>query len=460
MARSAGAPSAARSEVRACGEEPGRGQESHRNRGNPPPTGRYLSLLVQEQPPDLRPLDLAGIFDQTFDLYRSNFWLFASIAAVVHLPVSILGILGVLTQDEALMTVVKLIVVLLLLVLNAVMSGAITIAIANRYMGVPCSMVGAYKAVWPLLVPLLLTMFLGGVLVSIGTMMCCLPGIVFYFWTVFFPPLIVLERLYYGQTFERNWVLIGDHEWTRIFGVTFLMFILLRFLELTPPYSLVWLAGATLVETQAMVDIWTGLAQTVLEPLRSIAIVVLYYDVRIRKEAFDLQWLAAKVALDVTSTPFTVVPWVACSACGNTVYAGEGFCRRCGSPQGIAPQATSCPRCQRPVYPGDAFCRGCGVPTGEASATSAGPTEVVVALPAIPPDQAPAEVTPAPEHPPDVAVPESEPPPPREAAASLRNEPPSGPLPSPPSPETCPICRRRVAEAAMFCTNCGHLLVR
>ena len=459
------------------------GEESPAN-GRNPPQGRYPPLLVQEQPLELRPLDLAGIFDQTFDLYRANFWLCASIAAAVLLPLSILGVMALFTQDDVLMGLASVLSLAMAGLLTPLVCGAITYAIASRMQGTPCTMASSFKALRPIMLPLVVTMLLGKLLVFLGSMFCVVPGILFYFWTLFFAPIIVLERRFYFEALQRNRHLMDNPEWVRTLGVITLLFCLLYTLEAAPSYGLLLFAGTPTRLAphlaQVLLTIWSGLSQTLIEPLKYIAIVVLYHDVRVRTEALDLQLLAARIGLSVTTSLSTVIPWGHCRACGYTVYGGEWFCRSCGAPLGAVPQAAPCSRCHADSRAGDVFCRGCGAPLGEPASTTVAPLppglqEAPPVAPLPPGLQEAPPVAPLPpgqqEAPPVAPQPPGlqEAPPVAPQPPGLQEAPPVAPLPpglqeappaGPSSPDLCPVCKRRVADAALYCAHCGHTLAR
>ncbi len=117
------------------------------------------------------------------------------------------------------------------------------------------------------------------------------------------PAVLIAERPGPLKALGRSWELSRGQDW-RVTGYTVLLFILmalvnilplalleLSFLQLLPDYSLVLVSG---------ILIWASfLLWTVSTPFYTCAVVLLYYDLRIRNEGYDLELRVAELEAQV-----------------------------------------------------------------------------------------------------------------------------------------------------------------
>ena len=78
--------------------------------------------------------------------------------------------------------------------------------------------------------------------------------------------------------------------------------ILLLFVQLIPSMAAGALA-ALLPAFDAHIQIGVSLMQLVLFPLLPVAFTLAYYDLRVRKEAFDLEFLSTQIGMDTDPVP-------------------------------------------------------------------------------------------------------------------------------------------------------------
>ena len=273
----------------------------------------------------LRPMGLLEIIDQTFRLYRANFWLFFGIVAAAALPIMVL--LAV--------PVINIIVLILALPVGLVAYGALTKAVSDRYLSNRVQLGESYgfaaRRFFPLLLtvwftylfvvsPMIVAMFIGfaiggrGGASAVGvviTVIALVAEMVFGLWCAFVPQAFVVEDKRYGRAVLRSRFLIGSGTWAGVFVISCIMNILMLviFYAILIPVMLfsggfgaagpggdglgVFSASASPVTVIALVLL--GLVISVIVPMPLISFVLLYYDSRIRKEGFDLQILAREM---------------------------------------------------------------------------------------------------------------------------------------------------------------------
>ncbi|HET6454240.1 MAG TPA: YciC family protein [Armatimonadota bacterium] len=260
----------------------------------------------------LRPLDYGGLFDELFDLYKRNLVLFMGIGALIYLPTNLLIILLMTSMQGGVMKpgqmpspplIVGLILIgLLSIPLSYAASAAMAWAVSSTYLGNRPTILGSYKAILPRLVPFMLTALLTVVMYGLGFVLCCIPGIALTILLAFVPVVLVIEDHRYMDAIKRSWAL-AKSDWVRVLVVLIISAVLGGILQmiLTTPFQILTMfkqgepgniGPLTIVQA-----VMSGVAATLVLPITTIAIVLLYYDIRIRKEGFDIQMLAHDMGL-------------------------------------------------------------------------------------------------------------------------------------------------------------------
>ena len=265
----------------------------------------------------LRPLDYGALFDEVFDLYKRNVLLFVGIAGVVYLPLNILlqFLLARFMQGymEALSSGVPdwgrldwgALAIFLLASLAAVpftyaVVAATTWAVSRCYLGERPSIIESYRAITPRLFPFVLTFIIVGLAQGLGFLFCCLPGLALFFIFAFVSEVFVLEGKEYFAAMRRSWDLVIG-QWARVIVVGILTFVVALILQsiITAPFQVITTvlkidpySNASLSVGQGLAQ---GIAQTLVLPVQTICFVLLYYDIRVRREGFDIELLAAGV---------------------------------------------------------------------------------------------------------------------------------------------------------------------
>ena len=293
----------------------------------------------------LRPMSTAELLDRTFNLYRNHFLLFAGIAVgqaicillgiIFVIPMGAVLPLGRLNSPDpftvlSVFGVYSLIVLLFFLIGYAMAIGATTYAVSRIYLGYSATIRGSYREIRPLIwrtlriVISLFVRFLGAVIlveffIFVGTAFLLPPllramgnppmvvrwmllivilgffvaGMVWatriYCRYSLAVPACLLERLPARQALKRSkWLSRGA------IGRIFLIFFLMGILALGLSYAIqfpIALYAESNPGILAIVLQLLGLfiALTFALPSGTIAVCLLYYDQRVRKEAFDLQ---------------------------------------------------------------------------------------------------------------------------------------------------------------------------
>jgi hypothetical protein len=260
----------------------------------------------------LRPLSLGELLDQTLALYRQNFVLFAGLVAVLAVPQAIVvtalnlsrpsnivtgsGPEAVIHGDR-LGTSVAISVIGLVVgeVFAALITGALAQAISARYLGRSITVVEAYSSIgWPTSLRLVAASIIRGILLLLGLLTLGIMSVVFFVRYLFISQAIVLERTGLFGAFGRSWRLTYGSFW-RILGYSLVVYIIAAVFEGIVggiPNALLALGGRP-----AFSGLFSAIATVLIEPFQLGALTLLYYDLRVRTEGFDLEYLAQNLTL-------------------------------------------------------------------------------------------------------------------------------------------------------------------
>ncbi len=303
-----------------------------------PGSGRFRAQAVGE------------LLDSAFTLYRRNLRLILAITAVVQVPLALfsylayqltgigsattrlqqLGANGTITRQQFLdisstlitvLAVVFGIALLQALVVQPIATAAMTRAVGDVYLDHPATVGGAYRAVGRRIgsvVAVSMLLFLAGVgllaaafglvigsvyafgaggaalLIVVVPVTLFIVILVYTRW-LFAAPIVILERSGAVAALRRSWQLVRGST-PRVFGISLLVGLITGILSA--------IVGALLgVVTQfgdesvrlILSQLASLIVAVLIQPISFIVVVLLYYDLRIRREAFDIEMLAANL---------------------------------------------------------------------------------------------------------------------------------------------------------------------
>jgi len=259
---------------------------------------------------DLRPLSLGELLDRTFFLYRKHFLLFVGIVALPNLVLLAFQLAGVALQPAkgtgfAIASLLwGLATLVVLLGVTAASQGATVIAVSHVHLERPITIAGSFAPIKGRILYLALIMIGYGLGIGIGFILLIIPGIILLLMWAITIPVAVLEDKGLGDSVSRSAELTKGYR-GRVFVVYFLFLILLYAVIVAweiPIFAAIGVAtrshdastiASTLLWTQIAIPVCSFLSQCLVGPLMTIGLSLLYYDLRVRKEAFDLQHMMA-----------------------------------------------------------------------------------------------------------------------------------------------------------------------
>lgn len=296
---------------------------------------------MQAGTPTLRPLNLTDLLDETFALYRRNFALFAGVVAVLEVPLGAVNMIAAGSTPTQFVTsptqpgghvnfdpnaLAQLVIVrgstsVLAFLVAIIITGALAQAIAFRYLGRQISVGEAYTSLGVgtfgrLFAVTIATGVLGfiGILLAVvvvagGTYLLAQiapvlavlfalgsAGVVLFggFYAgfravTFVSQAIVLEPTSIFGSFRRSWDLVGGNWW-RVFGIYVLLAVMVGVISGGVAGVAAALTSASHGTAGQVVSAGlTSAVGIVVQPVQLGAMTLLYYDLRIRKEGFDLE---------------------------------------------------------------------------------------------------------------------------------------------------------------------------
>ena len=264
----------------------------------------------------LRPLEIGDLLDETFRMYRRHFFLFAGISVILAIPTAALFGLGfgslTLALQQAgqadLSSLTPLLAsfgagLLITFLILPFTNTAVVYAACESALGRPVTPGGIFRGVLRRYFPLLGYWLLFSVSGLVAAVLCVAPlalwAWLFVMWIVVTPAMFV-ENIGLGAAFGRSRQLV-EGRWWRTFLVLFLMVIVwyvARF-ALDAFLQLAQFLLAIVVSPFIVAAITLGSAELVsalVSPVLQIVIVLIYFDLRVRREALDLFQIAYRIA--------------------------------------------------------------------------------------------------------------------------------------------------------------------
>lgn len=266
---------------------------------------------------DLRPMSIGEVLDRTFTLYKNQFWLFVGITSLPFLVLFCFRVglaalqsgqlkLGGGNTADSLTVILSAVggaavMLILYFFLIGATQAATIFAVSDLYLGRETSVRGAYRQVGTKVFRVLLVIFLVGLATGVGFILLIVPGFILMCRTAVSVPVSMLEDRGAVPSIERSMQLTKD------FGMQiFLIFLLMYALSIAA--TMVFQMPFMILEVMSVVknhtasfgilflqNLGTFLTEVLVTPVGTIAFSLMYYNLRVRKEAFDVQHLMASM---------------------------------------------------------------------------------------------------------------------------------------------------------------------
>ena len=275
--------------------------------------------------PALRPRSAIEIVDTAFTIWRRNFGQMTIIGIAATVPIVLALVLGLgslftagmtgkSVNEGAILSMVPMILVfvVILVLWMAVVDGAMTLAAGDAYFGREVSAASALRGALSKGGTLVLSNILrmltiggaavvGGIVIALlgranGAIAVLLIVVLSVLMLLLFARLfattnaVVFENSGASESLNRSFALSKDSAW-RIFGVILLSYVVLIVAQIAIGLT-VQVVISTILRSPVVASMVGNVIGALLYPFLSIALMVLYFDQRIRKEGYDLDVLS------------------------------------------------------------------------------------------------------------------------------------------------------------------------
>lgn len=199
----------------------------------------------------------------------------------------------------------------LILILQPISTAAILHIIAQAFVGERATVGEGFRFAFHSFGRLLWASFLAGLTIGVGYILCCVPGILFSLWYVFIGQVVVVEHLRATSALGRSKELSEGYRW-RVLGLLVLLGVAGIMLasavnvlgHVLPTYEAVpadvGVKSVLNYRNHAIHVLAETLLNILVQTYGAICWTLFYFDLRIRKEGFDLE-LAAQQQASVVS---------------------------------------------------------------------------------------------------------------------------------------------------------------
>jgi hypothetical protein len=238
----------------------------------------------------LRPRSVSELVDAAFQLYRQSPIEYITAAALVYVPYLILRLIAIGSAEsniEQLLT--TLVMSLLMFLIFGLIDAPVMWLASERALGRPAVAADGLRATIARFPAVLMTVFIRVSMTTVGTFFFIVPGVLLTGLTFGVTQAQVIERLTINKAFDRSFALSSKLK----------MHVLSTMLLAWLVWFAVWLGAELFLMTlgNAVVsEVGTALLSVVVYPIMPIVKTMLYYDCRIRREGFDVEWMAESMA--------------------------------------------------------------------------------------------------------------------------------------------------------------------
>lgn len=236
--------------------------------------------------PVLRPLSLGELLDVSFALYRQLFGSLIIVGLISGAPPLIVDVYIEQIGGPTAAPTLWFMNVLFSLTLGAIGVGASTLIVSDSYLGDRPHAGAALGRVVPFVGRIIALTFLTGCVVFLGLLLLIVPGIILACGLALGATSLVLEHLPGPiAAMQRSWFLTRGYR-----GKLFLALLVSLLLLTIPAVGLG--AVSAFLGMEALFTIASVVLGVLISPFIYVTVTVLYYDLRVRKEGFDLEMLS------------------------------------------------------------------------------------------------------------------------------------------------------------------------
>lgn len=256
-------------------------------------------MINPQEMRNLEPRNLSAILDEAFRIYGKNFLCFITIVAIVLVPVTVIN-LPVYLNIPGLNILSGILGLIISIVFYPTMQGSLIYAISEQNFRQPAGYDTAYRFAWARKGSLILAMLI--VSIAISLMFITIIGIPFaIFFGVRWSLLLqvaTLENVGPTEAISRSSNLVKG-DWWRVLGYIIIMIIISFIIGIG--------AGILMRLLPAVISnfIW-AMVNILIFPITTIIMTLIYWDLRVRKEGYNLEKLSQELGIQDTHQHYSL----------------------------------------------------------------------------------------------------------------------------------------------------------
>ena len=262
---------------------------------------------------DLRPMSLGEVLDKTFTLYRQHFFLFAGIATLPYLLILLFNFGALLLGKGALKPLAgsgfstagllggaiagAFLGIAMFLLILGITHAATICAVSELYLGKETTVRKSYLQAKGNVLTVIGVIILAGLAAGVGMIFLVIPGIYLFCKLALSVPVAIVEKDSVVGSLERSMELTSGYFW-QVFVLLLLVMVIQMvvggLLQLPGTIFTVMAVMAKKEPTTTVLAynyIAQFLSQVLVGPIGTISASLMYYNLRVRKEGFDIQHL-------------------------------------------------------------------------------------------------------------------------------------------------------------------------
>ena len=241
---------------------------------------------------ELKELNTNEIFSTAFNLYLDNFVPLFLIAVVSGLPGFLYSQYNMhrVLSGEAMGPSFGMLITLLVTTVGYTLGTGLTIElVSKKFLGKSQTMGEYISNITPFLLPIVGLAILEGLVVGLGFLLLIIPGVVLYMGLSLSSQVLIIERSGVVDSMKRSWELAKGHK-GEIFGFLFVMGLITFAISAVLKFVLMPMLDLGNIQSNLMAHgIVDYLFSAVINPMASCLLILIYFNLRIKKEGFGLE---------------------------------------------------------------------------------------------------------------------------------------------------------------------------
>ena len=242
----------------------------------------------------LRPRSATEIIDASFQLLRRHYTQLVAVAVVALLPYIVLV---AVTGGIGAGVLSTLLVFLAQFLCMALAEAAVIVGVSDAYLEGSVDIHRSIVSTAGRLPAIIAAGFIRGLAVMVGFIAFIFPAFYVALRTFAIMPVLVLEEKSASDSLSRSWELAKGEV-----GKIFVTLLLAWMIFLVLYFLLVMIVGMLAAQNQRASALVLAILMALITPITGVVTTLLYYDIRVRREGFDLELLAREAAPAVPST--------------------------------------------------------------------------------------------------------------------------------------------------------------